>query len=254
MPAKVLLVDAIDCLIVQDKNKNLSLNQEFFDYLQTRSERKIVVTNAKSETLTKIKNLLPKSEIFTLEFNPDKSRPEYFTKLLQKFNLEAENCFYFDHEQTSLNSAKLAGIEGVLYENNEQIIQVLEDSFKTSNLRNHKAYIVEKSLPAEKFAELFKFGSVILDKASKDWGKLVYVYFEPENEQSLLEFLSQNLLTKSEDKTTSWYCEVGTKVVFAGKIIDVATDQGFTDFQKYGRSLGIPTEQLDALSARSFGN
>jgi glycyl-tRNA synthetase len=123
---------------------------------------------------------------------------------------------------------------------------------ENTNFKNNKAYIVEKSLSSDKFEQLKEFGTVEIDKTIEDWGKLVYLYYQPETENKLVEFLKSNLLAKSENNSTSWYCEVGSKVVFANKIIDIAENGGFESFQNYGRSLGIPEEQLDAVSAREF--
>jgi threonyl-tRNA synthetase len=116
-----------------------------------------------------------------------------------------------------------------------------------------KAYIVEKSLPSDKFSELSYFGAVQIDKEKEEWGKLIYLYYAPNKEAELIQFLQDNLLSKNDDQeaaATSWYSEVGSKVVFPGKVIDVATDEGFLEFVEYGRKLGISEEQLDAVSAR----
>jgi threonyl-tRNA synthetase len=115
------------------------------------------------------------------------------------------------------------------------------------NLDKPAAYIIEKSLSAENFVKLSDFGEVKIDKISGSWGELVYLYYKIENENNLLEFLKNNLLEKSENNLTSWYAEVGTKVVFKNKIIDVKNEEGFKEFQEYGQSLGIPKEELDIL-------
>lgn len=130
--SKTLLIDAIDCIIcknISNSQNELSLNQELFDFLKTQNQRKIVVTNAKDETLAKIKELLNDKnfEIWTLEFEPDKTKSEYFTILLKTLKLKSEECFYFEHDLKALESAKKFGINGILYQNNQQIIEDLEN-------------------------------------------------------------------------------------------------------------------------------
>lgn len=36
-------------------------------------------------------------EMFTLKHNPDKVDQVYFQKMLEHFNLKAEDCVYFEH-------------------------------------------------------------------------------------------------------------------------------------------------------------
>jgi threonyl-tRNA synthetase len=145
-------------------------------------------------------------------------------------------------------TTKLDESEAEIFEGAE--IHLSRNTSQTNVLTSLKAYIVEKSLPADRFNDLSYFGDVQADKEDEAWGKLIYLYYDPAKEADLVEFLKDNLLEESSDGSTSWYCEVGSKVIFSGKIFDVANDDGFMEFVEYGRSKGIPEEQLDAISAR----
>jgi FMN phosphatase YigB (HAD superfamily) len=107
--------------LIIKKDDIFILNQDLFEYLNSRPERKIVVTNAKDEILKEIKKLLKNSdfEVFSLEFNPEKTNPQYFEILLQSLGLEAKDCLYLDHSLDNLNSAKQVEIPGILYQNND---------------------------------------------------------------------------------------------------------------------------------------
>ena len=126
--SNTLLIDAINCLVTK-QGEELSLNSELFEYLKTLPNKKIVVTNAKNEILIKIKELLKDSdfEVFSLEFDPEKTNPEYYRILKEKLNLDLSKTFYFDHSVDNLESAKQIGFESVQFLNNNQIINILED-------------------------------------------------------------------------------------------------------------------------------
>jgi FMN phosphatase YigB (HAD superfamily) len=117
---KTLLIDAIGCLI----NSDFTINLELLNFLQSRNEDLILVTNAKDENLLRIKDILVGVEIqiFTKEFNPIKTDPKYFEILLSELNLKAEECFYLDHDISNLESAKFNNINGLLFMNNSEAI------------------------------------------------------------------------------------------------------------------------------------
>jgi FMN phosphatase YigB (HAD superfamily) len=121
---KTLLIDAIGCLI----NSDFTINLELLNFLGSRNENLILVTNAKDENLLKIKDLVTHIEIqiFTKEFNPIKTDPKYFEILLSELNLKAEECFYLDHDKENLESAKANKISGILFENNSDSILELQ--------------------------------------------------------------------------------------------------------------------------------
>jgi FMN phosphatase YigB (HAD superfamily) len=121
---KTLLIDAIGCLI----NSDFTINLELLQFLQSRNESLVLITNAKDENLLKIKSLLigENIQIFTKEFNPIKTDPKYFEILLNELNLKSQDCFYIDHDKTNLESAKANHIDGVLFKDNSEVILELK--------------------------------------------------------------------------------------------------------------------------------
>lgn len=126
-----LFIDAVRTLISSDAEytfETRGLNKELADYLATRSEQIIVVTNARGEKAKRIRELLADYhfEFHSMDNNPPKTDPEYFDHLLLYYGLDAEECFYLDHNEDNLASAKEMGIEGELFIDNKQAIEVLK--------------------------------------------------------------------------------------------------------------------------------
>lgn len=110
-----------------------------------------------------------------------------------------------------------------------------------------KYLVIEKSLSKENFEKLNEFGKTEVKKEDKKWGKFIEVLVEDKNEEKFLEFLSKNLLTESEDGGF-WYADsVGTtnKIVLNNKIFNLNNNGELDKFKEYGKSVGIPDEQLD---------
>jgi len=125
---KAILVDAMYCLFDKDRN----LNKELFSMLNNYPTKLIIVTNAdlndtKNKPLTEF--ISDNIDIYTLKNNPDKSNPEYFEKLLNKYNLKPNEIIYFDHSEDNLNSAKKLGIKTELYKNSKQIQNFIDNNF-----------------------------------------------------------------------------------------------------------------------------
>jgi leucyl-tRNA synthetase/predicted alpha/beta hydrolase family esterase len=110
-----------------------------------------------------------------------------------------------------------------------------------------KYLVIEKSLTPENFEKLNKYGDINIEGTSKGWGKLVRVTVDSKKELEFLDFLSKNLLTESEDGG-SWYADsTGTTnmVVLNNKIFDLNNNGQFEKFVEYGKSVGIPENQLN---------
>ncbi|MBS3099248.1 HAD-IA family hydrolase [Candidatus Pacearchaeota archaeon] len=107
---EAILVDAINCLISKDGK----LNEELAKFLEATKTKIIVTTNADSE---KIMPLLKdyKFEIFSLMKKPEKSNPEYFKKLLEKYKFDKNKIIYFDHKTENIFAAEKLGIKSELY-------------------------------------------------------------------------------------------------------------------------------------------
>lgn len=108
---KVILVDAVYCLVDENGNINIELKQ----YLDSLENRKIVVTNASLEKYKLYFKNLKDYEIFTLQRNPMKGNPEYFKTLLSNFKLKAEEVIYFEHDDEAVKSAQSIGIRATKY-------------------------------------------------------------------------------------------------------------------------------------------
>lgn len=120
---KTILVDAINNFIIKDQG----INQELFNLLEKYPHQKIILTNVDNDQIQKFGLIDLPYPIFTLKHNPNKDNPHYFKTLLEKYNLIAENCLYFDHNQNAISSAESIGINSLLFEYNKTSIQVLQD-------------------------------------------------------------------------------------------------------------------------------
>ncbi|MBI2452008.1 HAD-IA family hydrolase [Candidatus Pacearchaeota archaeon] len=128
---KLILVDAINCLI----DKENGLNRELAEILKNKNKKIIVVTNA---DIKEIKSKLNgyDFEVFSLMKNPDKSNPDYFREFLKRYNLKKEEIIYFDHKEENVKSAKQVGIVSEIYKNNKQIKDFIEkNSYRYETLK-----------------------------------------------------------------------------------------------------------------------
>lgn len=76
---KIILIDAVHALII----KGHGLNQELISLLDRYDEPKLIVTNANNDEIREYGIDQAPYNIFTLQHNPNKTDPEYFSKLLQ---------------------------------------------------------------------------------------------------------------------------------------------------------------------------
>lgn len=131
-----LLIDAVHTLISCDAEgtfETRGLNQELADYLTTRSEPVIVVTNARGHKWAKIRELLAD---YTFEFHSmenvvPKTDPEYRAHVMMYYGLDPQECFLLDHKTENLEAADEIELQGELFIDNTQAIEVLE------SLENH---------------------------------------------------------------------------------------------------------------------
>jgi FMN phosphatase YigB (HAD superfamily) len=72
-------------------------------------------------------------EVFTLKHNPEKTNPEYYKIMLQKFNLKSEDFVYFEHNLDAVKSAKSVGINTFYYDNDKKDLTALKQ-FLDENL------------------------------------------------------------------------------------------------------------------------
>jgi len=120
---KTVLIDGMHCIYDRD----FKVNRELLDIVNSFNTNKILVVFKFREKGKKV--LGEGFEAFSLEEEEiEKYDPEYFKRLMSKFNLKPEDCIYFDHREDSVETAKKLGIKSVHYKNNQQIKQFLEEN------------------------------------------------------------------------------------------------------------------------------
>ena len=127
----VLLIDAVHTLISctqEDDFETRVLNKELADYLATRSEPIVVVTNARWDRGKKIRDLLTdySFEYHSMDNTTPKTDPEYWAHVILYYGFETDDCFLIDHLPENLSTAAEIGIEGELFTDNKQTIELLK--------------------------------------------------------------------------------------------------------------------------------
>ncbi len=110
---KILLVDAVNCLVDHKGKINLKIK----NLIDKFNNRKIVLTNADDkEKKIFLKNV--NYNVFTLKHNPNKTSTKYYKKFLKTYNFSPKQLVYFDHNIAAVNSAKKNGIITHHYDGN----------------------------------------------------------------------------------------------------------------------------------------
>lgn len=125
---KTILVDAAGTFVVDGK-----VDEKLHELLESYSNKKIILTNANDEQLVTFGLVNMPYEMFTLKHNPDKVDPIYFQKMLEHFNLKAEDCIYFEHTPAAVESAKSVGITSYYFDEQKRDLDSLKN-FLDSNL------------------------------------------------------------------------------------------------------------------------
>ena len=113
------------------------------------------------------------------------------------------------------------------------------------NARGGSYLVIEKSLTPANVEKLKNYGEVKIEAKDKNWGNFYRVSVSEKDEESLINFLKENLLEESIDGG-SWYADsAGTtnRIVFKGKVFNFY--ENLEKYKEYGRSINIPEEQLD---------
>ena len=126
---KTILVDAVNALIIKEEG----IFEEMYNLLEKYPNRKIVLTGANEEEQKKFGFEDVPYEFFTLSHNPEKSDPEYYRKMLEKFSLNVEDVIYFEHNEDAVKSAESVGIKTYHYVKDKRDIEALEN-FLSNNL------------------------------------------------------------------------------------------------------------------------
>ncbi len=126
---KTILVDTVHTFVVVWE----WVNKPMYELLESYENRKILLTSANEEQVTKHKISELPYEYFTLEHDPEKSDPTYYLTMLEVYWLKADEVIYFEHNPQAVLSAQSVWIESYLYDPKEKDIQLLK-SFIDSNI------------------------------------------------------------------------------------------------------------------------
>jgi FMN phosphatase YigB (HAD superfamily) len=126
---KTILVDAINGLVLEDG----SILEPMHALLESYPNNKIVLTGANDEQFKHFKLDQVPYEVFTLKHDPEKTVPEYFKILLEKYNLTADDVVYFEHNAKATKTAQSVGIATYFYDHTKEDMYALKQ-FLDENL------------------------------------------------------------------------------------------------------------------------
>jgi HAD superfamily hydrolase (TIGR01509 family) len=122
MNMKTILVDAIGCFVIEGEG----IFQEMHDLLETFPNRKIILTGANDEQFVMFGLDTMPYEVFTLKHNPEKTDPQYYKTLLEKYQLTPDDVVHFEHNPEAVKSAESVGIPTFYYDSEKKDIESLE--------------------------------------------------------------------------------------------------------------------------------
>jgi HAD superfamily hydrolase (TIGR01509 family) len=122
---KTILVDAINGFVLEDG----SILKPMYELLESYPNNKVVLTGANDEQFKKFKLDQVPYEVFTLKHNPEKTDPEYFKILLEKYNLSTEDVIYFEHNAEATKTAQSIGITTYFYDHKKEDMVALKQFF-----------------------------------------------------------------------------------------------------------------------------
>lgn len=125
---KTILVDAIHGLILD----NGTIFNEMYALLESYPNPKIVLTGANDEQWKYFKLDNSPYEVFTLKHNPEKTDPQYFTILLEKYGLAVDDVIYFEHNAEAAKTAESLGIKTYFYDHTVQDVAALKNFIDSS--------------------------------------------------------------------------------------------------------------------------
>ena len=122
---KIILVDAWNTFVTDSW-----INKGMYELLETFPNRKIILTNADSEKQKKLWLVNLPYELFTLNFNPEKSQWGYYEKMLEHFWLTSEDVIYFEHNEEAVEKARETWIITLYYDKDKKDLVELEKFLK----------------------------------------------------------------------------------------------------------------------------
>lgn len=69
-------------------------------------------------------------EVFSCDHNPDKSNPQYYANMLEKYHLGSEEVIYFEHNPVNVESAQSYWIKTFWYNKEMKDIEGLRQFLK----------------------------------------------------------------------------------------------------------------------------
>jgi HAD superfamily hydrolase (TIGR01509 family) len=124
---KTILLDAVYCFIIEKEEGKFIIFEDMYKLLETYPNKKIILTGANDEQMVKFGLDKVPYEVFTLKHNPEKTDPEYYKTLLNKFNLTKDEVIYFEHSMEALKSAQSVGIDSYYYDNDKKDLDGLKN-------------------------------------------------------------------------------------------------------------------------------
>ena len=121
---KTILVDAWNTFVTID-----GINLPMHKLLENYENTKIILTNATKQEQLKLGMKDMPYTVFSLEHNPDKTNPKYFSEMLSYFSLIPNDVVYFEHYKNAVNSAKSMHIETLWFKQGSELV-ILEEFLK----------------------------------------------------------------------------------------------------------------------------
>lgn len=122
---KTILVDAAGTFVVE----GIGIYQPLFELLEKYPNKKIILTNANDEQVVEFGLTNMPYEMFSLKHNPNKDNPDYFRRMLEKYNLRSDDVVYFEHDAEAVKSAQSVGITSYLYDADKKDLVQLKEFF-----------------------------------------------------------------------------------------------------------------------------
>ena len=119
---KTILVDAINGLVLEDG----SILKPMHVLLEKYPNNKVVLTGANDKQFEQFKLDQVPYEVFTLKHNPEKTDPQYFRILLEKYDLTADDVIYFEHSAEAVETAQSVGITTYFYDHTKEDMGALK--------------------------------------------------------------------------------------------------------------------------------
>lgn len=124
---KTILLDAWNTFVTEN-----GINNPLNLILENYKTPKIIVTNANQEECLNYGIINMPYEVFSLAHKPNKTDSNYFIQLFQKFDLNAENVIYIEHNREAIEAAKSLNIKTFHFNKSENLNKLIK--FLDSNL------------------------------------------------------------------------------------------------------------------------